>query len=85
MLYPKYKASPVFTKSSGEPVDCGEVSQVALGGALPLLIPGGEPRRELEGCGGQEGCAGYRRHPRLFFGRMTPVASTALRGPNGGG
>jgi len=21
MLYPKYKASPVFTKSSGEPVD----------------------------------------------------------------
>jgi len=22
-------------------------------------------------------CAGYRRHPRLFFGRMTTVASTA--------
>ncbi len=26
MLYPKYKASPVFTKSSGEPGDRGEVS-----------------------------------------------------------
>ncbi len=26
MLYPKYKASPAFTKSSGEPGDRGEVS-----------------------------------------------------------
>ena len=29
--------------------------QVAIGGTVPLLVPGGEPRRELEGRGGHDG------------------------------